>query len=131
MSQCSLIWNEFTHSVSKTYRDIRNKDYFSDVTIVGNDQKPVFAHKLVISGGSQYFENLLKPNKQPSHVLLCLDGINSEQLNSLLDYIYFGEAQVYQDQLRIPTNRLFALGPYVVLMLADCVHQPFANTNPQ
>ena len=98
MSKCSLSWNEFSDSVSKTYRNVRNKEDFSDVTIVGNDQKPVFAHKLVISGGSQYFESLLRTSKH-NNVLLCLDGINSEQLNNLLDYIYFGEAQVYQDQL--------------------------------
>ena len=99
MDKYSLSWNEFTDSVSRNYRNVRNQEAFSDVTIVGNDQKPIFAHKLVLSGGSEYFENLLMLTKH-SQMLVCLDGINSEELSNILDYIYFGEVHVFEDELQ-------------------------------
>ena len=72
-----ILWNDFAASVSRTYREVRSQEDFSDVTIVGDDQKPVSVHKLILSGASEYFANLLRPNKH-SNILLCLDGINSE-----------------------------------------------------
>ena len=33
------------------------------------------------------------------HPLLCLEGTTSRDLQNILDYVYNGEAQVYQDNL--------------------------------
>jgi len=31
--------------------------------------------------------------------MLCLNGVNSQELNSILDYMYNGEVQIYQEHL--------------------------------
>ena len=31
--------------------------------------------------------------------MLCLNGVNSQELNSILDYMYYGEVQIYQEHL--------------------------------
>ena len=31
--------------------------------------------------------------------MLCLEGVTSQELNNVLDYIYNGEIQIYQDNL--------------------------------
>jgi len=56
------------------------------------------AHKLVLSACSPYFKHVLTEHEH-SHPLLCLDGVTSGELQSVLDYIYQGEVQVYQEQL--------------------------------
>ena len=77
---------------------MRHEDDFYDVTLVGDDQQQISAHRLVLSSCSEYFKNILKQNKHP-HPLLCMEGINFNEMNSILNYIYFGEVNIDQDDL--------------------------------
>ena len=96
----SLKWNDFHSNVSKAFGLFRNEDYLHDVTLVSDDHHQVSAHKLVLSACSEYFKNILKNNnKSNAHPLLCLDGISSDDLNNIMDYIYNGEVQIFQDDL--------------------------------
>ena len=94
----SLKWNDFNQNVSKTFSSLRHQEDFYDVTLVSDDQEQFSAHKVVLSACSEYFGNVLKKNKH-SHPLLCLQGIRSNDLNCLLDFIYNGVAQVFQDEI--------------------------------
>ena len=94
----SLKWNDFETNVSKSFRKLRNQADFYDVTLVSSDQQQLSAHKLVLSSCSEYFKNILKQNKH-SNPLLCLEGISSMELTNVLDYVYNGELQIYQDNL--------------------------------
>ena len=93
-----LKWNDFHANVSKSFKALRSADDFYDVTLVSDDQKQVSAHKIVLSASSEYFKNVLRSNKHP-HPMLCLNGVSSNELSSILDYIYNGEIQIYQEQL--------------------------------
>ena len=94
----NLKWNDFPSNVTKSFVQLRNEDDFYDVTLVCDDQNQVSAHKLVLSSCSEFFQTVLKLNKHV-HPLLCLDGITSEEMKNVLDYIYFGEAEVYKNDL--------------------------------
>ena len=93
-----LKWNDFQTNVTNSFRKLRTAEDFYDVTLVSDDQQQVSAHKVVLSASSEYFNNILKSNKH-SHPLLCLSGVNSKELNDILDYIYNGEIQIYQENL--------------------------------
>ena len=94
----SLKWNDFQSNVSRTFGQLRSEEEFFDVSLVSDDQKMLSAHKLVLSASSPYFKHILTTNKH-SHPLLCLDGVSSAELQCVLDYIYQGEVQIYQEQL--------------------------------
>ena len=94
----SLKWNDFQSNVSRTFSQLRSEEEFFDVSLVSDDQKMMSAHKLVLSASSPYFKHILTVNKH-SHPLLCLDGVSSAELQCVLDYIYQGEVQIYQEQL--------------------------------
>ena len=94
----SLKWNDFQTNVSRTFSQLRYEEEFFDVSLVSDDQKMMSAHKLVLSASSPYFKHILTTNKH-SHPLLCLDGVSSAELQCVLDYIYQGEVQIYQEQL--------------------------------
>ena len=92
-----LKWNDFDSNVSKSFGLLRNEGYLHDVTLVGDDNKQVSAHKLVLSASSEYFKNIFKNNNKHAHPLICLDGIVSEDLGNIMDYIYNGEVKICQD----------------------------------
>ena len=91
-------WNDFHSNVSKSFSLLRNEEYFHDVTLVGDDNRQISAHKLVLSTSSEYFTDIFKNNKH-SHPLLCFDGIKNHDLSNILDFIYRGEVQIYQENL--------------------------------
>ena len=94
-----LKWNDFNSNVSKSFGLLRNEEYLHDVTLVSDDNKQVSAHKLVLSACSEYFKNIFRNNNKHQHPLLCLDGLSSNDLTNVLDYIYNGEVQIFQENL--------------------------------
>ena len=94
----SLKWRNFESNVSKSFSLLRNEKEFSDVTLNSDDGKLVTAHKVVLSTCSKYFKDILTQNKH-HNPLICLEGVSDVDLNNVLDYIYHGEIQVYQDYL--------------------------------
>ena len=94
----SLKWNDFETNVSKSFVNLRNETQLFDVTLVGQDQKKVSAHRLVLSACSDFFKNIFYSNSH-SHPLLYLDGVNSSEVNLMLDYIYHGEVQIHQEHI--------------------------------
>ena len=93
-----LKWNDFALNTTRAFGLLRNEDFLQDVTLVGEDNHQVAAHKLVLSSSSEYFKNIFKNNKH-SHPLVCLEGITSADLDNILNYIYDGEVNIYQDDL--------------------------------
>ena len=92
-----LKWNDFHSNVSNSFSLLRNEDYLHDVTIVSDDNE-VAAHKLVLSACSEFFKNIFKRNKHPNP-LLHLEGLSSNDIKNVLDYIYNGEVQIFQEDL--------------------------------
>ena len=93
-----LKWNDFQTNVSNTFRKLRKSEHFYDVTLVSDDQQQVSAHKVVLSSSSEYFKTILTSNTH-SHPMLCLSGVNKGDLENILNFIYNGEIQIYQDNL--------------------------------
>ena len=54
------------------------------------------AHKVILASSSPFFEKILQKSKQP-YPLLYLKGFQSKDFASILDFLYFGEANVYQE----------------------------------
>ena len=92
-----LKWNDFQSNVSKSFSLLRNEDYLHDVSIVSDDKEHIPAHKLVLSTCSEYFKSNSMKNKH-SHPLVCLEAVNSNDVRNMLDYIYNGELQIFQEK---------------------------------
>merc|ERR1712133_78574 len=56
------------------------------------------AHKVILAASSPFFDKILQRNKHP-HPLIYLRGFHSQDLLAILDFLYFGEANVYQENL--------------------------------
>ena len=93
-----LKWNDFNSNISKSFGIFRNAKYLHDVTLVSDDHKKVEAHKLVLSTSSEYLREIFENNQHP-HPLICFDSISSDDLKNIMDYIYNGKVQIYQEDL--------------------------------
>ena len=93
-----LKWNDFQTNVSNAFRNLRKTENFYDVTLVSDDQKQISAHKVVLASSSEYFKNILTSNTH-SHPMLCLSGVNAGDIKNMMDFMYNGEIQIFQDDL--------------------------------
>ena len=98
MEKFCLKWNDFQTTVSQSFGKLRQEKDFFDVTLVSDDEKQIQAHKLVLSSSSKFFKNILKQVNH-SNPLIYLSGITSKDLECIVDYIYHGEVQIYQEDI--------------------------------
>ena len=101
MEKFSLKFKDFTSNVHNFFQNLRKEEDFFDITLVGDDCKYVTAHKLVLASSSEYFKMVISNHNKylQSHAVICLEGLNQTDLNNVLDYIYHGEIQIYQQDL--------------------------------
>ena len=93
-----LQWNYFKENVNSAFGKLRGDKEFTDVTLVCEDGQQMEAHKFILASSSPFFEKILQRNKHPNP-LIYLKGFQSKVLTSVLDFLYFGEANVNQEDL--------------------------------
>ena len=93
-----LQWNDFKENITASFENLRRDEDFADVTLACEDGKQVEAHKWILACSSPVFQKILKRNKH-AHPLLYMRGIKSEDLLSILDFIYCGKTYVSQENL--------------------------------
>jgi len=87
--------NDFQENTNTAFRSLRNDTNFSDITLVSEDGQQLEAHKVILAVFSPFFNTMLKRNKHP-HPLIYMRGMKSEDLVAMVDFFYYGEANVYQ-----------------------------------
>ena len=98
MEKFCLKWNDFQANVSNTFSTLRKEHDFFDITLLSDDGEAVSAHKVVLSASSDFFKGVLR-KADHSKPMIYLNGVNYKVLNHILDYIYEGEVQLYQEDL--------------------------------
>ena len=93
-----LQWNDFKENVIGAFGNLRANTEFADVTLACEDGKQVEAHKVILASSSPFFKTLLKRNRHP-HPLIYMRGVKSDDLSAIVDFLYRGEANVYQENL--------------------------------
>jgi len=93
-----LKWNDFQDITNNAFGSLRNDVDLSDVTLACEDGEQVEAHKVILAASSPFFQQLLRRNKHP-HPLIYMRGVKSEDLVAIVDFLYYGEANVYQENI--------------------------------
>ena len=100
MEKFSLKWNDFHRNITTTYSNLRKQEDLFDVTLVTDDGKHYSSHKLVLASSSDFFQSIVHNSKNKQiDFLIYLAGVRSMDLEHILDYIYAGEVQLYQEEL--------------------------------
>ena len=93
-----LQWNNFKENITNAFVTLRDDSDFSDVTLVSEDGKQFGAHRLVLALSSPFFQNVFRKAKH-THPLIYMRGMKSKNLQAIIDFLYRGEANVYQEDL--------------------------------
>ena len=98
-----LKWNDFESNISRSFKELREeKDLFDVWLSCDNGQMELPAHKLILSACSSVLKHLLRRKSGSggcsSHVLY-LRGVQSQDLEYILSFMYNGEVSLAQDQL--------------------------------
>ena len=71
---------------------------FSDVTFVTEDKKHINGHKNILSACSPVLKDLITFDDQ-SNSLIDLSDIHSSEFESVMQFIYFGEATFNEERM--------------------------------
>ena len=93
-----LQWDEFCNNIHTSLASLRETNDFADVTLVCEDGQQVEAHQVILSASSPFFNKLLK-RKRHAHPLIFMRGVRHEDLLGIVDFLYFGESRISQENL--------------------------------
>ena len=94
----TLKWKFFIPNLSSCLSDVFTENSYSDVTLVSDDKIPFRAHKYVLSASSPVLKNILLNNPH-SRPMIYLRGVQHQELESILQFIYLGEASFYHGNM--------------------------------
>ena len=94
----SLKWNDYQSNWTQSLSKLRNDRESADITLISDDKVKFSAHKILLSSCSKTFKFILDENFHASP-LLYLSGVSSVNLGFILDFIYYGEVNLFQEQL--------------------------------
>ena len=93
-----LQWNDFQENIKSAFGNLRDDNYFTDVTLACEDGQQVESHKVILAASSPFFQKILGRNKHP-HPLIFMKGVRYDDLLAIVDFLYRGEANVFQENL--------------------------------
>ncbi|XP_065092205.1 zinc finger and BTB domain-containing protein 9-like [Ochlerotatus camptorhynchus] len=96
--QFCLRWNNYHSNLSTVFDQLLQAESFVDVTLIG-EGRPIKAHKMVLAASSPYFQTIFQetPCKHP---VVIINDVKWEELKALVDFMYRGEINVAQEQIR-------------------------------
>ena len=122
-----LQWNDFQDNVRNYFGHLRNNTDFVDVTLACEDGQQIEVHKVILAASSPFFQRILKRHKH-SHPLIYMKGVKSDDLKAIVDFLYFGEAKVYQENFN---NFLAIAGELELNGLEGSIDQDRANSEEE
>merc|ERR1711910_318448 len=94
----NLNWQSFSEHLQVMFKDLYQEGRYTDVTLVSDDQTQLKAHKIVLSACSPVFKKIIDSNPS-QHPLIYLRGIQSYEMESILQFMYLGEGRFFYNRM--------------------------------
>ena len=94
----NLSWNNYSNHLRGLLHEMMISKELTDVTLVCDDKRQFKAHKIVLSACSSVFKSIINDLPQTSSVIY-LRGIQHQEMESILEFMYLGEASFYQERM--------------------------------
>ena len=92
-------WQGYPDHLRGMMQEMMTSENFTDVTLVTDDKKAIKAHRSVLSACSPVFTNIFQLESPNSHPVLYLRGIQYSEMESILQFMYLGEAKFYKERM--------------------------------
>merc|ERR1712155_338713 len=73
---------------------------FADVTLVTDDKQMIRAHRNILSAASPVFKGILQFDSNNTNPVIYLRGVQHSEMESVMQFIYLGEARFYEERMR-------------------------------
>ena len=93
-----LKWNDSPQNISSSVFKVSKDSKLSDVTLACEGNHQIQAHKIILAATSRVFGDLLKQCNQPKPLIFII-GTQPNTLNSILEFIYYGEVRIEQEEV--------------------------------
>ena len=94
----SLTWDAYSDHLRDMMKELMMNDDFNDITLITEDKKHIKAHKNILSACSPVFKDIVKLD-QSAKPLIYLKGIHFLEMESIIQFIYLGEATFYEERM--------------------------------
>ena len=94
----SLTWHTYSDHLKNMMKELMMNEDFSDVTLITEDKKKIKANICILSACSPVFEDILKKEKNSSQIMY-LRGVQFSEMESIMQFIYLGEATFYSERI--------------------------------
>ena len=94
----NLNWHSYSDHLREMLHEMMRSNELTDVTLVCDDKKQFKAHKIVLSACSSVFKSIINELPQNNSVIY-LRGIQHQEIESILEFMYLGAATFYQDRM--------------------------------
>ena len=98
MEKFNLNWHTYNDHLKEMMQNLMQSHESSDVTLVCEDKTKFKAHQFVLNACSPVFKLKLDelPQKDP---VIYLGGILTPEMESILQFMYLGQATFFQDRM--------------------------------
>ena len=96
MEKYNLTWHTYSDHLRDMMKEMMTSGDFADVTLVFDDKIKIKVHKNILAACSPVFKDIFQIENSS---IIYLKGINSSEMESILEFIYLGEATAYQEQI--------------------------------
>ncbi|XP_049818868.1 longitudinals lacking protein, isoforms H/M/V isoform X2 [Aethina tumida] len=129
MQQYCLRWNNHQPNFISVFSNLLNSESLVDVTLAA-EGKHLQAHKVVLSACSSYFQTLFTINPC-QHPIVILKDVKFKDLKVMVEFMYYGEVNVSQDQLThiLKTAEMLKIKGLAEMPVDQTVKQPSNNTS--
>ena len=94
----NLKWRTYSDHLRKMLHEMMKSNELTDVTLVCDDNTQFKAHKIVLSACSLVFKSIINNLSQNCSVIY-LRGIQHQEMESILEFMYLGVATFYQERM--------------------------------
>ena len=96
----TLHWHSYSDHLKEALNEMMLSSEFADVTLVTDDKQQIRAHRNILSAASPVFKSILQIDSKNANPVIYLRGIQHSEMDSIMQYIYLGEARFYEERMK-------------------------------
>ena len=96
----TLTWQNYSDHLREALKEMKTSSAFADVTLVTDDKQQIRAHRNILSACSPVFKSIFQIDSKNANPVIYLRGIQYSEMESIMQFIYLGEARFYDERMR-------------------------------
>ena len=96
--KCNFNWHNYLDHLRNMLHQMMKSNELTDVTLICDDKIQFKAHKIVLSACSSVFKSIINDIQHDSSVLY-LRGIQHQEMESILEFMYLGVTTFNQERM--------------------------------